>query len=89
MGHFYNLHSVANIVFPLSNYTLSYNLAKRVQFWDTCEDAVGEDFHMFHKTFWKTKGEVKGIPIFTAFNQLNVQVDDSIVSNLVAKFWQL
>lgn len=27
--------------FPLSNYTLSYNLVKRIKFWDTCSDAIG------------------------------------------------
>lgn len=40
--------------FPLSNYTLSYNLIKRIGFWDTCSDAIGEDFHTCQKCFWKS-----------------------------------
>lgn len=49
-----NLFSVFDITFPISNYTLSYKLIKRVGFWDTCADAIGEDFHMAQKVFWKT-----------------------------------
>lgn len=49
-----NLFSVFDITFPISNYTLSYKLIKRVGFWDTCTDAIGEDFHMAQKVFWKT-----------------------------------
>lgn len=41
----------------LSNYSMSYNLIKRVGFWDTVEEAIGEDFHTFQKVMWKTGGE--------------------------------
>jgi len=36
-----SLWSYYDLTFPLSNYTLSYNLAKRIGFWDTCADAIG------------------------------------------------
>jgi len=39
--HFSNLFSVFGISFPLSNYSLSYSLAKKIGFWDTCPDAIG------------------------------------------------
>jgi hypothetical protein len=39
--HYSNLESAFNIGFPLSNYTLSFNLIKKVGFWDTCPDAIG------------------------------------------------
>lgn len=35
------LYSFIDLHFPLSNYTLSYNLIKKIGFWDTCEDAIG------------------------------------------------
>lgn len=54
--HFTNLVSSFEISFPLSNYTLSFNLIKRIGFWDTCPDAIGEDFHTTIKAFWKTNG---------------------------------
>lgn len=46
---------------------------KRIGFWDKCPDAIGEDFHMIQKAFWKTDGQVIAKPIYTAFNQLNIQ----------------
>ena len=55
------MHSIAHLgnlvglhcLFPLSNYSLSYNLAKRIEWWDTCADAIGEDFHTCQKCYWK------------------------------------
>ena len=40
-AHTSNLFSLFNLTFPLSNYTLSYKLVKRIGFWDTCADAIG------------------------------------------------
>jgi hypothetical protein len=40
-AHCSNLFSVFNITFSLSNYTLSYDLIKKIGFWDTCADAIG------------------------------------------------
>jgi hypothetical protein len=39
--HVSNLFSIFNITFPISNYTISYNLVKKIGFWDTCADAIG------------------------------------------------
>ena len=55
-AHCSNLYSLFDVTFPLSNYTLSYNLVKRIGFWDTCPDAIGEDFHTTQKAYWKTQG---------------------------------
>lgn len=71
--HTSTLLSFFNYTFSLSNYTLSYSLLKRIGFWDKCPDAIGEDFHMVQKAFWKTDGQVIAKPIYTAFNQLNIQ----------------
>ena len=40
-AHTSNLYSIYDLTFPLSNYTVSYNLMKRIGFWDTCADAIG------------------------------------------------
>ena len=55
-GHTSQLFSIFGISFPLSNYTLSYSFIKRVGFWDTCPDAIGEDYHTTQKAFWKSGG---------------------------------
>ncbi|MDO8452298.1 MAG: glycosyltransferase family 2 protein [bacterium] len=45
----------------MANYSLSYDLADRVGYWDA--DIIPEDYHMFFKAFYKTGGkvEVEGI----------------------------
>jgi hypothetical protein len=56
--HHSNLLSIFDASFPLSNYTLSFNMIKRIGFWDTCADAIGEDFHTTMKAYWKCHGDV-------------------------------
>ena len=53
-----NLASPMQLGFPISNYTMSLSLLERIEFWDTNEDAIGEDFHMFVKAYFKTEGQV-------------------------------
>ena len=72
MVHFSNLFSMFSTSFPLSNYSLSYQLVKEIGFWDTCPEAIGEDFHTTIKAFWKKKGDIKTVCIFTFFNQINI-----------------
>ena len=54
-AHATNSYSCMDLGFPLSNYTISYKLIKRIGFWDTCADAIGEDFHTAQKTYWKNR----------------------------------
>ena len=54
-----NLGSPMGLGFPISNYTLSAALLERIDFWDTVEDAIGEDFHMFVKAYFKTGGQAR------------------------------
>ena len=70
--HLGNLTSFLDLSSPLSNYTISYQLVKRIGYWDTCADAIGEDFHTFQKAFWKTNGEAKAKIILAPFNQENI-----------------
>ena len=74
--------------FPLSNYSLSYSLIKDLGFWDTCADAIGEDFHTCQKCFWKKGGDIETVPIFTAFNQLSLTTGEGYCSDMKARFWQ-
>ena len=57
-----NLGSPMQLGFPISNYTMSLSLLERVDFWDTTEDAIGEDFHMFVKAYCTTLGQVRSSP---------------------------
>lgn len=70
--HNSNLFAFSGISFALSNYSVSYTLMKKISFWDTNEEAIGEDFHTVQKMFWETDGDIRGIPIYAPFNQTNV-----------------
>jgi len=56
MAHLHQLANPFGIMMPLSNYTLSYDLVKRIGYWDTCADAIGEDYHTAIKSYLKTHG---------------------------------
>lgn len=74
--------SIFNLCNPLSNYSLSYNLAKNIGFWDTCYDAIGEDFHIGLKAVWKRHGEIETIPIYACLNQANIQTESGYFSDI-------
>lgn len=76
------------ITFPLSNYTANYSLFRRIGFWDTCADAIGEDCHTTMKALWKTQGEVQSVPIYVPFNQVNIATGKGYFKDIEAKFWQ-
>ena len=83
-----SLWSYYDLTFPLSNYTLSYNLAKRIGFWDTVPEAIGEDFHMVMKAQFKTKHNIKPTPIYVPFNQVNISTGNGYCADIKARFWQ-
>jgi len=80
--HHSNLISAFDASFPLSNYTISFNMVKNMGFWDTCPDAIGEDFHTTIKAFWKYKGDVTTIPIYAPFNQVNIQTGKGYLDDI-------
>ena len=61
-----NLGSPMGLGFPISNYTMSAALLERIDFWDTVEDAIGEDFHMFVKAYFKTGGQARARNAYVA-----------------------
>lgn len=60
---------------PHATYSLSYNLLKRVGFWDA--DVIPEDYRIFFKAFYKTGGGVEASPIF-----LKTSMDAALSTNL-------
>lgn len=86
--HHSNMLSIFGCGFPLSNYTLSFNLIKKIGFWDTCPDAIGEDFHTTIKAFWKNPGNVETVSIYACFNQVNIQTGKGYLADIEARFWQ-
>lgn len=88
MSQLSNMRSFSNLIFPISNYSLSYNLIKFIGFWDTCQDAIGEDFHTNQKAHWKTQGKSFNVPIYVPFNQVNVQTGKGYMKDVEARFWQ-
>ena len=86
-AHLSNLASVS-FSFPLSNYSLSLNLVKEIGYWDTCADAIGEDFHTCQKAYWKRRGDLITVPVMTPFNQLSLVTGEGYCNNMKARFWQ-
>ena len=87
--HSANLISMFDLVFPLSNYTYSYRMLKEIDYWDTCTDAIADDYHTVMKAVWKTKSRAQGIAIFTPFNQVNLSTGKGYCKDIKAKFWQV
>lgn len=63
-------------------------MIKSIGFWDTCADAIGEDFHTTIKASWKTKMSVKARPIYVPFNQVNISTGNGYCADVNARFWQ-
>lgn len=82
-----SLSNSRGLAFPCSTYSLSMILAEHVGYWDTDQDAVGEDMHMMLKCFFKTDGLARCCPIFVPINLTNVQTS-GYFSNMHARFVQ-
>lgn len=67
-----NLNSWFGVGFPISNYSISLQLAADVGYWDTWPDAIGEDMHMFIKAFLRTNGAATLQPIHAPINMTHV-----------------
>lgn len=87
-GHLGQTLNMYGTFMPLSNYCLSYNLIKRTGYWDTCADAIGEDFHMCTKAMIKTQGDVLTTLIEVPANQMNIVTGQGSFSDFKARFWQ-
>lgn len=86
--HASHLFSIFDITFALSNYTISYDYLQEVGFWDTCYDAVAEDYRMIQKAFWKNAGRMRTKPIYVPFAQLNIKTGNGYCADVKAKYKQ-
>ena len=87
-AHATQLFSFVDITFPLSNYSISYQFVKSIGFWDTVPDAIGEDFHITQKAYWKSGGYMYTKPIYIPFNQVNISTGNGYWEDWKARFWQ-
>ena len=68
-----NIVNMTGFGFAVSNYSASYNLIKKVDFWDTNEDCITEDLHFMQKACWKTEGQMKTVSIFVPANEMSIE----------------
>ena len=62
------LNNISQTQTAASNYSISYNSFREIDFFDTNADAMCDDFHTSHKAMWKKNGNLKIVPIFIMFN---------------------
>lgn len=68
-----------------STYSLSFKLLKNIGFWDT--DVIPEDYRIFFKAFFKTKGEAEAVPIFLK-TSMDAPLSTSYWRSLKSKYEQ-
>jgi len=73
MGAAANIFSNSRLGFPISNYSLSLQMADELGYWDVDYDSVGEDFHMFVKASVTLNKDVRMVPIAVPMNNENVE----------------
>ncbi|BFZ58802.1 hypothetical protein PYCC9005_005867 [Savitreella phatthalungensis] len=69
-----------SLVPPTSCYALPLSFAEQVGFWDTSADSIGEDFHMFLKCFFWTRGNLECVPIWSPASSCNVGGDNVLIA---------
>ncbi|KAK9446572.1 uncharacterized protein V1518DRAFT_429887 [Limtongia smithiae] len=67
------LYPSSQIRTPTSAYSLTMTLARYVEFWDTGPGAIGEDLHMYLKCFFRTRGHLVTVPVYSPASQCNVE----------------
>lgn len=75
------------VKFPCSMYTLTRQLAERVNYWDAGPEAIGEDMHMALKCWTRTQMALNLVPIYVPASCSNVQ-GNTYWESLTARFDQ-
>jgi hypothetical protein len=73
IGVMSNLYPGSPIKLPCSAYSISMDLAAAIDFWDAGPEAIGEDMHMYLKSFFATQGKVIVKSIFSPASQCNIE----------------
>ncbi|KAK9463620.1 uncharacterized protein V1516DRAFT_47984 [Lipomyces oligophaga] len=71
------LYETSRVRTPTSVYSVSLRLARFVDFWDTDQSAIGEDLHMYLKCFFRTRGKLLSVSIFSPASHCNVDYEGS------------
>ncbi len=87
-NHLGNLVSICDVIFPVSNFTVSYNLIKKIDFWDTSIEAIADENHFVLNAFVKTKGIAKSVPIYIPINQACIQTGDGYLQDVYDRLKQ-
>jgi hypothetical protein len=70
---------------PNSTYSLSFRLLKSIDFWDT--DVIPEDYRVFFKAFFQTKGQVSVEPLFLK-TSMDAPLSKNYFGSLINKYHQ-
>ncbi|KDN41059.1 hypothetical protein K437DRAFT_180340 [Tilletiaria anomala UBC 951] len=62
----------SSVKIPTSAYSVSLELVKFCNFWDTGPESIGEDMHFYVKAMFETKGHVNSITIYSPASQCHV-----------------
>lgn len=71
---------------PFSTFSLSYELVSLVGGWDG--DVIADDWHMYFKIFFATKGEVRVVPILLPVSCYAVSNEESWIKAFLDRFEQ-
>ncbi|KAJ8099163.1 hypothetical protein POJ06DRAFT_129559 [Lipomyces tetrasporus] len=83
------LYETSQIRPPTSVYSVTMTLARYVDFWDTGPEAIGEDLHMYLKCFFRTRGRLNTVPVYSPASHCNVEHGDATPSMNIAQRWFL
>ena len=65
-------NDLTKVQFIVSNYSLSLQTLKDINFYDTNSDSMSDDTHITCKVMWKTNGKIKIIPTYVMANLISV-----------------
>lgn len=80
--------SFYNYTLAVSNYSISYKLLERIDFWDTCKYSKGEDIRIASKALFRTNGESKTCPIYIPINQMSLSTHQGYWADFKARMVQ-
>ncbi|KAK9371268.1 hypothetical protein V1509DRAFT_650873 [Lipomyces kononenkoae] len=83
------LYKSSQIVIPTSVYSITLPLARQVDFWDAGPGAIGEDLHMYLKCFFRTRGNIKTVAVYSPASHSNVEHADMTPNMNIGRRWIL
>ncbi|KAK9486089.1 hypothetical protein V1527DRAFT_93022 [Lipomyces starkeyi] len=83
------LYETSQIRTPTSVYSVTMALVRYVDFWDTGPGAIGEDLHMYLKCFFRTRGQLKTVTVYSPASHCNVEHGDATANMNIGQRWML